>query len=156
MKISNLDPEQFFLGMGEYVYMAFSSLIAGKDFHNYLYSSNSRGKSKSYKLEFNGSTLFLSTDGIRKSTLSTSMPDPYIMIFSTQVFIDGVSYPRMSTLEFEQDLFSLSTIYSTDLLEKLYVSTFCTDILLYGEYSLTFNYLMVHNYLERGGELGFV
>lgn len=155
MKLSNLDPDKFFLGMGEYVHMAFSSLIAGKEFHNYLYSSSGT-RSKNYKLEFNGSAIFLSTDGIRKSTLPNSMPEPYIMIFSSEVFIDGVSYPRMSTSEFEQDLFSLSTIYTPDLLKKLYVCTFCSDILLYGEYSLTFHYLMVHNYLECGGDFELI
>lgn len=151
MKIRDLDPDEFYIGMGEYVYMAFSSLIAGKDFHKYLLTKNR--SSNSYALDYAGSTIFLSTDSIRKSVVANnSMSDPYIIIFSDKVYIDGVPYPRMSTSEFEEDLFSLSTIYSTEFLYKLYVSSFCTNILLYGEYSLTFHYQIVHNYLERGGD----
>lgn len=144
MKISDFDTDGLMLMLGEYVAEATDSLVQKKGYKDFVLKVT--GETSSYKFHENGVTIFLCTDNIRKSAVS-SVQTNFISVYSDSVYIQGAWYTRMSTSEFEQDLFSLSTLYSIELLQKLYISTFCTSI-LYGDYAVHINDLLIEHYLK--------
>lgn len=145
MKISDFDPDGVITMLGEYVQEACTALVQKKEFQDFLLSTDGNGIS--YKFEPRGHVIFLCTEHIRKSVVH-SVSDSFISIYSDTIFIDAVPFSKMSTSEFEQDLFSLSTIHSIEVLQKLYISTFCT-VLLFGEYGIHINNLLLHHFLKE-------
>lgn len=145
MKISDFDPEGVLTMLGEYVNQACSALVQKKEFLNFILSTTDN--SVTYRFTPGGVVIFLCTDHIRKSTAHT-VSDSYISIYSDTVFINGVPYPKMNTEDFVLDLFSLSTVHSIEVLQKLYISTFCSAI-LYGDYGIHINDLLIHHFLKE-------